>query len=278
MRHLPSRRSGKPSCPFVLLRLCLLTLHQPCQSLFVAPCSHVWHYKCIRPLIEKEYPCFLCPNCRAVADLDRDIEEDEITDEMWEMVPDHDGADHHDHAEVQSQDTTTAATAGTVGASEPTTALTAVTAAADTSNRITVTTTTTTTTTATPSQNTRATLPAPPPPRPTVGTSNAQSSAAATVTQPIATPPSQTGSWRHRRRPDMSYSNADHDSTNTEDSGNSSAGEMNNEGPMTPMNDAGPFLLDGNDGRVRDGTRNQPVFMPLGTPPLATPPTGVVNT
>lgn len=55
-----------------------LTLYlQPCQALFVAPCSHVWHYKCIRPVINnpKMYPQFLCPNCRAVADLDADIEE-----------------------------------------------------------------------------------------------------------------------------------------------------------------------------------------------------------
>lgn len=50
---------------------------QPCQSLFVAPCSHVWHFKCIRPIVNdpKLYPQFLCPNCRAVADLEADIEE-----------------------------------------------------------------------------------------------------------------------------------------------------------------------------------------------------------
>lgn len=52
---------------------------QPCQSLFVAPCSHVWHYKCIRPiLIGSTWPNFLCPNCRAVADLEADVEEEEV--------------------------------------------------------------------------------------------------------------------------------------------------------------------------------------------------------
>ncbi|KAF2485905.1 SMAD/FHA domain-containing protein, partial [Neohortaea acidophila] len=47
----------------------------PCQALFVAPCSHVWHYKCIRNLIEgRNSPNFMCPNCRFVADLDADVE------------------------------------------------------------------------------------------------------------------------------------------------------------------------------------------------------------
>ncbi|RPA75657.1 hypothetical protein BJ508DRAFT_331859 [Ascobolus immersus RN42] len=66
--------------------ICLMGV-APCQSLFVAPCSHVWHYRCIRPLVEKEWPIFLCPNCRAVADLDREIEEDDEMDEAWEAVP-----------------------------------------------------------------------------------------------------------------------------------------------------------------------------------------------
>lgn len=49
---------------------------QPCQSLFVAPCSHVWHYKCIRPILNAPtWPNFLCPNCRAVADLEADVED-----------------------------------------------------------------------------------------------------------------------------------------------------------------------------------------------------------
>ncbi|KAK4553880.1 hypothetical protein LTR86_009055 [Recurvomyces mirabilis] len=47
----------------------------PCQALFVAPCSHVWHYKCVRNLIHgPSWPNFLCPNCRFVADLEADVE------------------------------------------------------------------------------------------------------------------------------------------------------------------------------------------------------------
>jgi E3 ubiquitin-protein ligase DMA1/2 len=58
----------------------------PCQSLFVAPCSHVWHYKCIRPILNGQtWPNFLCPNCRAVADLEADVEEYEDWDESIEI-------------------------------------------------------------------------------------------------------------------------------------------------------------------------------------------------
>ncbi|CAN6626017.1 hypothetical protein TRVA0_010S02542 [Trichomonascus vanleenenianus] len=53
--------------------ICLLPV-SPLQALFIAPCSHAWHYKCIRPLIIKPYPHFLCPNCRTVCDLEADIE------------------------------------------------------------------------------------------------------------------------------------------------------------------------------------------------------------
>jgi hypothetical protein len=57
---------------------------QPCQSLFVAPCSHVWHYKCIRPILNgPTWPNFLCPNCRAVTDLEADVE-DQPDFEEWE--------------------------------------------------------------------------------------------------------------------------------------------------------------------------------------------------
>jgi pSer/pThr/pTyr-binding forkhead associated (FHA) protein len=55
--------------------ICLMSV-APCQSLFVAPCSHVWHYKCIRPILNgPTWPNFLCPNCRAVADLEEDVED-----------------------------------------------------------------------------------------------------------------------------------------------------------------------------------------------------------
>lgn len=39
----------------------------------------MWHYKCIRPILNGHtWPNFLCPNCRAVADLEADVEEDNV--------------------------------------------------------------------------------------------------------------------------------------------------------------------------------------------------------
>ncbi|MCJ1247318.1 hypothetical protein MMC30_004532 [Trapelia coarctata] len=56
--------------------ICLMSI-APCQSLFVAPCSHVWHFKCIRPMLNdhKTYPQFMCPNCRAMTDLEADVDD-----------------------------------------------------------------------------------------------------------------------------------------------------------------------------------------------------------
>lgn len=55
--------------------ICLLKL-EPCQAIFISPCSHSWHYKCIRPIIIKSYPQFYCPNCRSMCDLETDIDDD----------------------------------------------------------------------------------------------------------------------------------------------------------------------------------------------------------
>ncbi|KAG2346372.1 hypothetical protein BDR05DRAFT_997366 [Suillus weaverae] len=44
------------------------------QALFIAPCSHAFHYKCIRPLLEAHSSAFSCPLCRTFADLDEDVE------------------------------------------------------------------------------------------------------------------------------------------------------------------------------------------------------------
>lgn len=55
--------------------ICLLKV-RPCQAVFISPCSHCWHYKCIRPIVIKSYPQFLCPNCRETCDLEADLDED----------------------------------------------------------------------------------------------------------------------------------------------------------------------------------------------------------
>ncbi|KAL2024704.1 hypothetical protein VTK56DRAFT_6905 [Thermocarpiscus australiensis] len=67
--------------------ICLNSI-APCQSLFVAPCSHTWHYKCIRSLLSSpSYPIFICPNCRAAADLEAEVEDPE----EWEQLDSDEG-------------------------------------------------------------------------------------------------------------------------------------------------------------------------------------------
>jgi E3 ubiquitin-protein ligase DMA1/2 len=56
------------------------------QALFIAPCSHTFHYKCIRPLLESHHPAFSCPLCRTFADLEEDVEvEIEYEEELDEI-------------------------------------------------------------------------------------------------------------------------------------------------------------------------------------------------
>ena len=59
------------------------------QALFIAPCSHTFHYKCIRPLLESHHPAFSCPLCRTFADLEEDVE---VEVEYEEESDDVDGA------------------------------------------------------------------------------------------------------------------------------------------------------------------------------------------
>eukprot|EP00842_Homolaphlyctis_polyrhiza_P006830 jgi/Hompol1/736/HPOL_000930-RA len=44
----------------------------PLQALFLAPCSHCFHYKCVTPLLGAGY-MFQCPLCRQVANLDANV-------------------------------------------------------------------------------------------------------------------------------------------------------------------------------------------------------------
>ncbi|SNX84886.1 related to component of the spindle assembly checkpoint dma1 [Melanopsichium pennsylvanicum] len=67
--------------------ICLFSV-TVCQALFIAPCSHVFHYKCIRPLLNLHHPGFSCPLCRTFADLDADVEEDEA----WQAALLHEAA------------------------------------------------------------------------------------------------------------------------------------------------------------------------------------------
>ncbi|KAJ7599182.1 cytoplasmic protein [Mycena floridula] len=61
-------RSAIPDCCICLFGVTIQ------QALFIAPCSHTFHYKCIRPLLESHHPAFSCPLCRTFADLEQDVE------------------------------------------------------------------------------------------------------------------------------------------------------------------------------------------------------------
>lgn len=65
-----SRKTSVADCCICLFPVAIL------QSLFIAPCSHCFHYKCIRPMLEKHHPGFSCPLCRTFADLEEDVEQE----------------------------------------------------------------------------------------------------------------------------------------------------------------------------------------------------------
>ncbi|KAI9282537.1 hypothetical protein BY458DRAFT_428413 [Sporodiniella umbellata] len=52
--------------------ICLYAI-APFQALFVAPCSHVFHFKCLKPLVFQNYPGFSCPLCRNYFDLEASV-------------------------------------------------------------------------------------------------------------------------------------------------------------------------------------------------------------
>ncbi|GAA6007796.1 hypothetical protein JCM10207_004877 [Rhodosporidiobolus poonsookiae] len=67
--------SAEPAASITDCCICLYPV-TVCQALFIAPCSHVTHFKCIRPLVEQNYPGFCCPLCRTYANLEADVEID----------------------------------------------------------------------------------------------------------------------------------------------------------------------------------------------------------
>ena len=54
--------------------ICLSDM-EPYQALFLAPCSHCFHYKCCTPLLACGF-MFQCPLCRQVANLEADVIQD----------------------------------------------------------------------------------------------------------------------------------------------------------------------------------------------------------
>ncbi|KAH9892922.1 RING finger protein [Xylariomycetidae sp. FL2044] len=83
LRDMTSAAASTASTSVQDCAICLSSI-APCQSLFVAPCSHTWHFKCIREMLNgPSWPIFMCPNCRATADLDAEVDEPA---EEWQQL------------------------------------------------------------------------------------------------------------------------------------------------------------------------------------------------
>ncbi|CCC68783.1 hypothetical protein NCAS_0B06990 [Naumovozyma castellii] len=56
--------------------LCLSKITEG-KPIFISPCSHHWHYKCVKDLITVEYPFFFCPTCKNQFDLESTSDNEE---------------------------------------------------------------------------------------------------------------------------------------------------------------------------------------------------------
>ncbi|XDG01155.1 hypothetical protein ABKA04_000770 [Annulohypoxylon sp. FPYF3050] len=187
----------------------------PCQSLFVAPCSHTWHYKCIREMLTgPSWPIFICPNCRATADLDAEV--DEPSDEWQQLDSGIEDAQEDKPAHPVSQ-------ANEIVESPATSPVDSNSEEHQPSNDV------------------------------DVGdvTMQVDSSAVQTVllrhaaTEPVPIPNATPR-----------ISNGDRSTTNRTPSPNNHPLTNGHEGPITPRNDAGPWVFDGNPARVsQESTR-----------------------
>ena len=182
----------------------------------MAPCSHVWHYKCIRPILNgPTWPNFLCPNCRAVADLEADVE-DPGEFEDWEEEAQTNG-DSVLNAESPSEDRHATPRASAVPLNGSATAEAGNTGLSDLQQAITN--ISITDSTANPQTPFRPLEPK-----------------TASVTQPVSI---DRGSDGFNGLSPLYL--AAHDGL---------APDRAHDGPMTPRNDAGPFVLDGSAGRA----------------------------
>ncbi|KAJ3027027.1 hypothetical protein HDV00_011462 [Rhizophlyctis rosea] len=65
--------------------ICLSSI-APFQALFLAPCSHCFHYKCATPLLSSAV-MFQCPLCRQVANLEANVTNEEYEEEEVDGPP-----------------------------------------------------------------------------------------------------------------------------------------------------------------------------------------------
>ncbi|TPX56843.1 hypothetical protein PhCBS80983_g04268 [Powellomyces hirtus] len=68
--------SASPTAQVADCVICLSGIG-PYQALFLAPCSHCYHFKCVKSLLSQGH-MFLCPLCRQVANLDASVSMDSL--------------------------------------------------------------------------------------------------------------------------------------------------------------------------------------------------------
>ncbi|KAG5351227.1 hypothetical protein C0989_007382 [Termitomyces sp. Mn162] len=108
---LKTLQAAPPTAPKTQIPDCCICLFSVTirQALFIAPCSHTFHYKCIRPLLETHHPAFSCPLCRTYADLEEDVEveaeaEAEAEAEQAENDSEHPEHENDDSAEPDARE------------------------------------------------------------------------------------------------------------------------------------------------------------------------------
>lgn len=85
MRNLQRMTTGheEEDCSICLSKI------KPCQPIFISPCAHSWHFRCVRRLVMLSYPQFTCPNCRSACDLEASF--DSNSESELDSVMDDDG-------------------------------------------------------------------------------------------------------------------------------------------------------------------------------------------
>ncbi|KAK7421838.1 hypothetical protein QQZ08_009783 [Neonectria magnoliae] len=192
--------------------ICLSSI-APCQSLFVAPCSHTWHFKCVRSLLmSPQYPIFICPNCRAGADLEADV--DELAEE-WQQLKSEEEAEAEANAEAEAAATPATEEAPALPVETPEAATPERDLSDDHDDVMDL------TVSITPESPQRANLPH-------------------TVSEPLPIRNAGSGAGRQFALRDSRTP--------------SPPGLNGTEGPITPRNNAGPWVFDGSAGRNADAT------------------------
>lgn len=83
--------------------ICLSKI-KPCQAIFISPCSHNWHFHCIRRLVMLSYPQFVCPNCRSTCDLEANLESSDEESDLDELNTESIGKDNDTNDDDQDTD------------------------------------------------------------------------------------------------------------------------------------------------------------------------------